>query len=190
MVGMAMAVGAVAIPTEWILRFAFDRTVAWMGSPMLILYGQCFLPLTWLILWRPAARTLRSLPLSSRQLAALPLAAIGLSSLAGTLGVVGAAVATTWLAVNALLWLLPFCAGLSLLIGSSYVRWGGRPEIWVFFCSGGFFPLLFSLSSFGQSTVFWLGVVGGPTLAALGYLILRRGLVLTGTPYRPVPTHP
>lgn len=180
MVGVAVAVGAVAIPTAWMLGV----------GPVVILYAQCFLPLTWLIRWRPAARALRSLPLSSRRLVALPLAAVVLSSLAGSLVVVGVAVAMQWLVVGSLLWLLPFCAGLSSLIGSAHVRWGGRPEIWVGLCSG-FFALLFPLARWvGPSTVFWLGVVGGPTLAVLGYLILRRGLALTSTPYRGVPTHP
>ena len=188
---VAVAVAAVAIPTEWMFRLRFDRTIARFESGnILILYAQCFLPLAWLIWWRPAARALGSLPLSRRRLAALPLASATLSSLAGILVVVGVAVATKWLAGGSWLWLLPFCAGMSSLIGSVHVRWGGRPEIWVGLC-GGFFLSLFPLSGWvGPSTVFWLGVVGGPTLAALGYLILRRGLVLTGTPYRPVPAHP
>jgi hypothetical protein len=156
----------------------------------------------WFVSWRSGLRTLRCLPISGGKLVLASIGSCSLIYLAGSIAVVAALAfepgqARVAFAELPFIVLLAFGTSLCLVGIGMHVQ---RPKGLLFLGSLGFVSLpnaMFLPIALGDGT--WLvGLTGGPTwlwsyspvaaisLLALGAVAIARGILLSGSPYRPV----
>jgi len=176
--------------------FSYPFRLRWM---VLTTYAVVWV---WFVSWRSGLRTLRCLPISGGKLVLASIGSCSLIYLAGSIAVVAALAfepgqARVAFAELPFIVLLAFGTSLCLVGIGMHVQ---RPKGLLFLGSLGFVSLpnaMFLPIALGDGT--WLvGLTGGPTwlwsyspvaaisLLALGAVAIARGILLSGSPYRPV----
>lgn len=199
--GFAFLVNVAFLMAIWVHRpleraFSLPFRLRWM---VLVTYAVVWF---WFTSWRASLRTLRCLPVSGRKLVVASIGACSLMYLAGSAGILATLALEQGEAGSALrelpfLILLAFGTSLCLAgIALHVQRPNGLHQLFGF----GFFVLpnaMFLPIALGDGTWLagftsrtWLWSYAGPAailLTALGVVAIAHGLVLSGTPYRPMP---